>query len=176
MAASIDATVGGASANSFGTVAEADTYHEGQLHASAPWADLTATQKIQTLIMAQQLMTALLEWTGDVVTSTQKLPWPRMAMRNRNDSAWISESVVPDEVKNCQFELARLLGTVDRTLENDVEANGLTYLRAASVTLKFKESFSAPGMIPAVAYNLLPEHWYTRIIGVKSNTIDLLRA
>lgn len=132
--------------------------------------------KIPALIMAQQQMTALIEWTGFATTLTQKLPWPRTGMWARNEMSYISESVIPDEVKWAQFELARLLINEDRTVDSEISVNGLTHLRAGPVTMKFREFNNyGPAIIPSAIVNLLVPSWYTRVIGERNTNIDLVR-
>ncbi len=131
--------------------------------------------KHPALIMAQQQMTSLICWTGFCTTLEQKLPWPRNSMWARNDQVSILPNEIPDEVKWCQFELARLLVNSDRTKEFAAGINGLTYLRASSVTLKFKETNPGPPVMPQAAWGLLVESWYESIIGVMSGTMELKR-
>lgn len=133
--------------------------------------------KIPALIMAQQQMTELIVWTGFVADLVQKLPWPRNGMWGRNVMSSILSTVIPDEVKWAQFELARLLIATDRTEENEVVVNGITYLRAGPVTLKFKE-YDNPGapVIPMVVWSKLVPSWYSRIVGVVNTNRDLERA
>ena len=133
--------------------------------------------KNPALIMAQQQMTALIIWTGFITNTSQKLPWPRTGMWQRDELVYIDEDTIPDEVKWVQFELARLLIAKDRTEEFDIDANGITHLRAGPVTMKFKEGFNpGPSIIPASIYNLLVPSWYTNIIGLLSANVNLERA
>lgn len=177
MAASIIATVGATNANSFGTLAEANTYHETVVHVDGAWDDVDADIKQPALIMAQQQMTSLICWTGYIANSTQKLPWPRNGMWERNELVYILSNVIPDEVKWCQFELARLLATTDRTLEYEVGVNGILRLKAGSVTIQFKDQYlSGPAVIPSVAYNLLVPSWYDSVAGMPVFNRDLERA
>lgn len=172
MAATLIATVGASDANSFGSLAEADAYHATVLHASAPWSGSASTTKISALIMAQQQMTAGIQWTGSPSTTTQNLPWPRSGMYTRNEVS-IPDTVIPEEVKWTQFELARLLLTTDRTAEFDIGVNGITHLRAGPVTLKFKENNRGAPIIPDHIWNLLVPSW---CVYVSSFERDLLRA
>lgn len=139
-------------------------------------SSLEAT-KIPALIMAQQQMTSLINWSGFVTSLTQKLPWPRNGMWGRNEMQSIPDNVIPDEVKWAQFELARLLINGDRTEEFDIDTNGITHLRAGPVTLKFKEYNNyGPGVIPQAVWGLLVPSWFSTITGVPQINLDLERA
>lgn len=176
MAATLIATVAATNANSFGTLAEANTYFDTVLHSDVPWTGDDVTVKTPALIMAQQQMTSLVTWTGFVTNQTQKLPWPRTGMWLRNNLAYVDYNTVPDEVKWCQFELARLLIAGDRTAEFDISTNGIIYLRSGPVTLKFKPDNPGPPVMPLAAYGLLIPSWYVGIIGIPRNYVDLERA
>jgi hypothetical protein len=93
----LDATAGGASSNSYVSLADAETYFEGRPFASA-WNDATDPEKEQALVYA----TTILErerWAGAKGVSydaalTQALAWPRRwAPTLEWDAApqWISE-------------------------------------------------------------------------------------
>jgi hypothetical protein len=132
--------------------------------------------KNPALIMATQQMTALIEWEGCTSTATQALPFPRMGLMQRNRWASIPQDVVPNEVKYCQFELARLLLNADRTTESDVSAQGITSLKAGPIALTFKEDGPTPPVIPSVATDLLVPQWIIDIRGVPTGTRELERA
>jgi hypothetical protein len=180
MAATIIATVGADNANSFGTLAEADAYHETVYHPDDPWPTatdgVTIDKKNRALIMATQLLINMVEWSGYQTTVTQRLPWPRTGMLQRSGLAYVSSTVIPEEVKFAQFELARLLIAGERTAESEVAENGITYLRAGSVTLKFKDSAQGESVIPDYIGSFLVPSWYESITGGAELEIELLRA
>ena len=106
MALAIDATVGGAAANSFVTVAEADTYLEARLN-SAAWTGVDP--KMQALIEATRELCALSGWLGYRVTSTQALAWPRDEVVNPDDptpGSYYAATIIPQRVKDATCELA----------------------------------------------------------------------
>jgi hypothetical protein len=132
--------------------------------------------KLPALIMAAQQLTALVQWTGYYATTTQRLPWPRTGMYQRNDWVSVLDSVIPEEVKHAQFELARLLITEDRTAESEIDTNALTHLRAGPITMKFRDYGSiGSGVLTSVVWDLLVPSWYTEISGMVSSNRDLLR-
>lgn len=67
---------------------------------------------------------------------------------------------IPQELKDAESELAGQLGNADRTLDNDVIVQGLTSVRAGSVSLSFKDTIF-PQVIPDAVFNLMPLSWLT---------------
>lgn len=82
-------------------------------------------------------------------------------MFDRNGNA-ISSLVIPDDLKDAVAELAGQLAIEDRTLDNDVAVQGITSVRAGSVSVGFKSSgIMSSKMIPdAVMFQLVPS-WIT---------------
>jgi hypothetical protein len=177
MPAIIDATVGGPNSNSFETLLEAQAYFDTRL--SLPGWD-SATNQTALLIMATRVLDAmaqprkilmppqagepayyriLRQWTGAPATATQKLAWPRTGMVDANGNA-IPSNVIPDELKWAEAELAGQLGNADRTLDNDVIVQGLTSIRAGSVSLAFKNNI-VPQVLPDAVIALMPYGWLT---------------
>lgn len=106
MAITIDATVGGASANSFVTLVEADAYMTGRLNA-ALWDAATDDNKNRALVEATRYLTAL-TWGGDRVTATQALAWPRQWAHDPDSPTqdYFATTVIPTRIKTGTEELA----------------------------------------------------------------------
>ena len=175
--ATIDATVGGANANSYGTEAEALIYFDERLPLVPAWDD--AENKPGILIMATRVLEAMFRpgrllvrmadgnaryltrrtWTGSPATTTQRLAWPRTGMYDGNGNA-IDDDVIPQDLKNALFEFAGQLNKGDTTLNNDVVVQGLTSLRAGSVSLSFKDGI-IPQVVPDAVLALIPPSWLT---------------
>jgi hypothetical protein len=184
----LDATVGGASANSYGIRAEADTYYASRPFASV-WNALSGTDKDAALIFActqmeaqikaayddetdalpdsatirqlasiKDLSKCIIVWRGEPAGSGQALSWPRTGLKNKNGFD-LSSSVIPQQLKNAQFELARLLTISDRTLESDLQTQGITKIKAGAVELGFKD-IPNPNVIPVEVLNMLVPNWY----------------
>lgn len=105
MAVTVDATVGGASSNSFVTVAEADAYLEARLN-SAAWTGDTA--KKQAVIEATRELNRL-DWAGQRVDTTQALSWPRDEVEDPDSPTlgeYVDNTIVPLRVKEATYELA----------------------------------------------------------------------
>jgi hypothetical protein len=75
MAVGLDATVGGPSANSYCTVAEATALLDMRLHSGA-WTAATPDDQARALISATRLLDDQVRWYGTPTTPTQALAWP----------------------------------------------------------------------------------------------------
>ena len=106
MAITIDASVGGASANSFATLAEFTTYMEGRLNSSA-FDDASADSQNRALAEATRELSAKV-WLGRRVNDTQALSWPRELVIDPDSSVanYFASTVIPDRVKDATCELA----------------------------------------------------------------------
>ena len=71
-----------------------------------------------------------------------------------------SMTFIPQDLKDALSELAGQLGTSDRTLDNDVVVQGLTSVRAGSVSLTFKEMIEKH-VLPDMVWDLMPVSWFT---------------
>jgi hypothetical protein len=74
----LDTTVGGAEAESYASVAEADAYHAGR--GNAAWAALDGAAKEVALRLATDYLEGAyaLAWSGGRASVTQRLSWPRV--------------------------------------------------------------------------------------------------
>jgi len=166
-------TPAAANANSYETHAEANTYFDERLPLATPW--VTSGQEA-ALIMATRVIEMVLQprvvfdmanvcyrtrptWTGAPSTTTQRLAWPRTGMLDRNGNA-IPSGEIPYDLKNAQSELAGQLLMGDRTLDNDISIQGITSLKAGSVSLTFKDVIEAK-VLPDAVLNLMPPSWFT---------------
>lgn len=106
--ATIDATVGGADANAFVTIAACETYFDERLHV-ALWSAASADDKIRAVIMATRDISRL-DFVGLRVTATQALSWPREYAPNPDtsgyDDQWYEDDIIPERVKYATMELA----------------------------------------------------------------------
>jgi hypothetical protein len=175
--AELIATPGAADANSYATLEEALAYFETRT-AVAGWEN--ADDQEVLLMMATRVLDAFgrprkvyvpgtpniaahfitrRAWTGAPATTTQRLAWPRTGMYDANGNA-ISSSVIPQDLKDALAELAGALGTSDSTVDNDVAVQGLTSVKAGSVSLTFKDMIERR-VIPDIVFDLMPASWFT---------------
>lgn len=121
MAISIDATVGGASANSYLTLAAAELIVEGFVQDDdvTAWASATNDQKNRALYTATQRLDRE-RFLGARATDTQALQWPRTGVRKpdtyintyavgfpfRITTDYYTDTEIPDQIKKAQVVLA----------------------------------------------------------------------
>jgi DnaT-like ssDNA binding protein len=139
----LDTTIGGASANSYVTLQNAEDYHDSRLNTEA-WANATADNKTRALLMAANRLQSE-NWLGSRVTTTQRLAWPRMYVQKVDGIGpgygwgygygWLFGDVyltteIPQRVKDAQCELAlSLLEGFDTGGEDGIDsftADGLS--------------------------------------------------
>lgn len=173
----LDVTVGGATANSFCSLAEAATYFDERIPLPTPWV-ASGDTSIRALIMAGRVLDGLAQghrtlhvdgenryyqttphWTGSPATTTQRMTWPRTGMYDRNGNAIAADSI-PLDLKNAQAELAGQLLMSDTTLDNSVSVGGITSIKAGSVALSFNEMIARHVIPDGVAEMLVPS-WLT---------------
>lgn len=123
----IDATLGGASANSFQTLTEAQAYFDLRLNIDV-WTAAPSTNQEKALIMAGKRLNGL-NWLGSKAATTQAMSWPRAGVPKPDGVAvggfggsfgysWQGygeeylSTEIPAGVKEAQCELALYLLTV----------------------------------------------------------------
>ena len=106
MPVAIDATAGGATANSFVLLSEAATYMAGRLN-STLWDNATTDSQNRALVSATNDLNTL-AWEGRRATTVQALQWPRWSALNPDSPVGFlyASDIVPDRVKNATCELA----------------------------------------------------------------------
>lgn len=102
----LDATLGGATANSYADVAYADAMLATQLWALG-WfkTGRTTDQKSQALIEATRLIDQD-AFPGYLVGATQALQWPRYSAYDRAGEYYMAGTVIPTSLKNAVCLLA----------------------------------------------------------------------
>ena len=121
MAVTIDATAGGASANSYITLAQADAYVEAMIESAdvAKWSTGSADSRNRALTAAAQRLDRE-RFVGARATDTQGLQWPRTGVRKpdtyvntyatgfpfRISEDYFTDTEIPDQIKRAQIELA----------------------------------------------------------------------
>ena len=121
MAVTIDATAGGADANSYLTLSDAQAIIDGMVEDAdvAAWATATDDQKNRALYTATQRLDRE-RFLGARATDTQALQWPRTGVRKpdtyvntfstgfpfRISEDYFTDTEIPDQVKRAQVVLA----------------------------------------------------------------------
>ena len=121
MAVTIDATAGGANANSYLTLADAQAIIDGMVEDAdvTAWGSATEDQKNRALYTATQRLDRE-RFLGARATDTQALQWPRTGVRKpdtyvntyatgfpfRISDDYFTDEEIPDQVKRAQVVLA----------------------------------------------------------------------
>lgn len=140
MPATIDATPGGASANAYCTLAEADEFCDTHPYTVA-WDAASDDLKNRAIITATRLINQRMEWYGSVSTEEQALPVPRVGLYDRNGNA-VPDDEVPVGVKDGTADFARLLLEHDYTADNAPGRDGLKRVKAGAVEVEYRDGLS----------------------------------
>lgn len=152
----LDATVGGTTANSYVTRAEAVEYMSMRLYTSA-FDTLTDADKDKALMMASRLMDRLVCVVGTSTSPLQALRFPMVDLPSPTGGL-VPADVIPVQLKEAVIELALLLATRDTTAQSEAEAEGLTKLKVGPIELNFRDAI-ASNAVPASISSLLPAAW-----------------
>ena len=121
MAITIDATAGGANANSYITLTEANTFVEAMISSTdvSKWTTGTDDTRNRALAAAAQRLDRE-RFLGARATDTQSMQWPRTGVRKpdtylntyatsfpfRISEDYFTDTEIPDQIKRAQIELA----------------------------------------------------------------------
>ncbi len=120
---------GMASANSYASIADGDTYHGASLYAPE-WTNATAANKAIALGMATRVIDSNCSFRGYRKSMTQALEWPRIRAKNDDFygqmpgrisalfANYFDENSVPLRLKQATAQVALDLLRGDRTLES----------------------------------------------------------
>ena len=140
----LDATISGASANSYVLRADAQTYFDDRLDV-AEWTDASNANKDSSLVMAT-LRLDQEEYDGTRADSDQALKWPRYGIYV--DDIYQDVDVIPKPIKEATYELGLAL-LKDNTLLSDTGLEGFenVSLSGLDVTPRFKEAGTLPANV-----------------------------
>ncbi len=151
MALVLDATVGGASSNTYCTLAEAESYLEETLY-PGEWADATNVNKNIALVMATRLLDEQIQWDGLPTDDTQVLQWPREYVTQKNNSMdYYDDDELPQWLKDATAEFAKLLLGDDTTADN--ELSNFTSLEVGPITLDMRQ-ISKTTVLPNAVWDM----------------------
>lgn len=166
---SIDATVNGANADSYVTVATADAYHTNHLYAST-WTNASTSDKEKALKMATRILDEKCDWAGTRTTSTQALGWGRSDVTY--DGQTVDNDVIPTQIANATSEFARHL--IGSDLTANAEGKGLDSLKVGDITLDFDKQDTA-GVLPDIVQEML-RGWGTIYARAKFGSVAIVRS
>ena len=139
MAVVLDATVSGASANSYLTVVEADAYVNMYLLTESnrdAWADQDPDDKSRLLIQATRQLDWYFKWVGERTDDDQALGWPRY--QAYREELLLPETEIPFEIKHATVEMA--LWLLEQQDNIPVDGNyQLNEVAVGSIRVNFNE-------------------------------------
>ena len=159
----LDATTGGASADSYLTVADADAFAAVTLH-TAGWDSATDDDKAAALQQATRQIDLFVAWCGEVATDGQALAWPRRNMPDPlRPGAYIGAGIIPDRLKAAVFNYTRGIIATDTVAPTTAGAAGgaVKKLKAGDVEVEYSEGVTATASrsVPDVVLWMLPAAW-----------------
>ena len=176
MAISIDATVGGASANSYITLSDANAIIEGLIADDdvAAWDSSTTDNQNRALYTAAVRVDRE-RFLGARVTNTQALQWPRQGVRKpdtyintysigfpfRISTDYFAETEIPEQVKKAQVILAVYLN-------NNKDGLGLSGLEVFK-NVKIGNLDAIPNFYGAVGADRVPPLFERYFTGLRSS-------
>jgi hypothetical protein len=104
VATALIVTPGGTTSNSYGTLAEAQTYFSRKLYTDS-WDAATNQQRELALLMAAERLEQL-DYVGIVVDEDQAMKWPRQLNEAGDLIRTYAITTIPTPVKHAQFEMA----------------------------------------------------------------------
>lgn len=152
----LDATVGGSSANSYIDVSTADTLADERLQ-TAEWTAAGTDDKERALIMATRRLEQL-RYEGDKTDSSQALKWPRQDAVDENGDEYATDAI-PALVQEQVFEVALWVLNQDADGTDPMAPTGLEGFRSAKVgpmEVERDRSFSAGDLPDNVLRALRP--------------------
>ena len=144
MAATIDATLSGTSANSYVTLAEANSYFE-TVPDSSTWTNKTDDQKNRALIAATREIDNLVFY-GDRCDNGQALKFPRN--NYKIDDVELACTTIPNNIKYAQYELARALANDTGAITGTTGKDGnFSEVRLGDLQVKYNTESQGTGSV-----------------------------
>ena len=144
MAATINATVKDANANSYVTLTEANTYFE-TVPDSSTWTNKTDDQKNRALISATRWIDSFVFY-GDRCDDGQALKFPRN--NYQVDGVELACSTIPINIKYAQYELARALANDSEAMTGNVGTDGnIEEVKLGDIQVKYNIQSQGTGSV-----------------------------
>ena len=144
MAATINATIKDANANSYVTLTEANSYFE-TVPDSSTWTDKTDDQKNRALISATRWIDTFV-YQGDRCDENQALKFPRT--NYQVDRVELSCSTIPLNIKYAQYELARALANDTDAMTGNLGTDGnFSEVKLGDIEVKYNTASQGTGSV-----------------------------
>jgi hypothetical protein len=159
VAATIDATIKGANANSYVTLAEADAYFE-TVPSSTQWDNKTDDKKNRALIAATRWIDTLVYY-GDRCDDDQALKFPRT--NYQVDGVELACTLIPQNIKYAQFELANALANDTDAITGSTGTDGnFEQVKLGDIEVKYNTKSQGTGVVNNV-FDVYP--WLQSYLG-----------
>lgn len=145
----LDATIGGSSADTYGSIVEADAYWDARQ--ATDWGGDDATAKEYALRKAAAYLDGAYrgKWKGQRVNRDQSLAWPR-AYAIDSDGYSFESDTIPQALKNAQFEAAKIIlggtelaDTIDRAVKME---------KIGSLAVEYSDGATVQAQYPQITY------------------------
>ena len=144
MAATITATLSSASANSYVTLAEANTYFE-TVPDSSTWTNKTDDQKNRALIAATRWIDSFVYY-GNRCDDGQALKFTRN--NYQVDDVELSCTTIPNNIKYAQYELARALANETDAMTGNTGTDGnIEEVKLGDIQVKYNTASQGTGSV-----------------------------
>jgi hypothetical protein len=144
VAATITATLSSASANSYVTLAEANTYFE-TVPDSTTWDNKSDDQKNRALIAATRWIDSFV-YFGDRCDHGQALKFPRN--NYQVDDVELACTAIPANIKYAQYELARALANDTDAMTGNIGTNGnIAEAKLGDLAVKYNIASQGTGSV-----------------------------
>jgi hypothetical protein len=147
----VESGAGLANANSYATVAEADSFFESRPRSDA-WVALDDDAKAVLLVHATRIIDASMAWDGDPLTDTQALAFPRLDGDGQSTG-------IPAALKSALCEMALAQNTADTSAQP--ATTGFQSIEVGPIKIVADEQRTQP-TIPRFIADLLAPFGSTR--------------
>lgn len=168
MAITLIETAGAASANTYITLTDADTYFaDYRLHVST-WASAATANRNTALAWATRLLDEMCNWFGSKASTEQALAWPR-AFVYTPDGDRIEDTEIPQWLKFATAEMAYFLLSEDRTLEAGRDSVGIKAMQVGPIEIDFDSAYSrTKSVMPPSVWSMVRSYCVRRGRGGKT--------
>lgn len=164
------ADVGAVNANSYVTVAAADTYFSDSFGRSL-WASSSQENREAAVITASRSLDMYMTWEGYQATTSQSMEWPRNGASDKTGRSYAND-IIPGPVKFATFELAYYI----------IENGGLSFaqqsidrVKVGPVDVEFTPQ-SVDAGIPSFVENLISHIGRSDLVGPQmAKSVPLVR-
>lgn len=145
MAATIDATVGGASANSYVTLAEFNAWLDTRSGTDATTLDAKADDTKNKLLITATERIDQDDYLGLKSDADQALKFPRDGLYDEDGNS-VSSITIPARVKRSQYKLALALDSTDLTQQTGLE--NFEEVTVGPITVKTRSTATTSNVMP----------------------------